>query len=168
MTEILEILKYTIPALVVFASVYFVLNSFLNKQYQLELLKVQQTQGKEVWNLKLQAYERLMVFCERISIDNLAFRLMASDMNVPEMRNTMLIAIQQEYEHNISQQIYTGPSLWNIIQLAKDQTQNAISNADGEDIPSLLINIKQNMVAFNNEPIQLAKLAIKDEVKLLI
>ena len=96
MESFLEILKYSIPALIVFITVYFLFKNFLRQQYHLEQLKFRQNQSKDITPLKLQAYERLMMLCERISLDNLTYRLSHPDMGVAELRNALLIAIQQE------------------------------------------------------------------------
>jgi len=164
----LEILKYSIPALIVFATVFYIFRNFLNQQYQLEDLKFRQTQSKEVLPLKLQAYERLMMLCERISIDNLTYRMVNPEMGVKELRNSMLIAIQQEYEHNITQQVYVSENLWKIIKLAKDQMQNIISRADGNNNFEFLQNITKIMEESKTDPAAYAKSAVKNEAQLLV
>lgn len=163
-----EVLKYSIPALIVFATVYYLFKNFLNQQYQLEALKFRQTQGKEIIPLKLQAYERLMMLCERISLDNLAYRLVHPDMGVAELRNAMLIAIQQEYEHNISQQVYVSENLWKIIQIAKDQMQSVISESDGTTNAEMINNVRQKLINAKADPISYAKSAVKNEATLLM
>jgi hypothetical protein len=168
MESFIEILKYSIPALIVFATVFYLFRNFLNQQYQLEALKYRQSQGKEIIPLKLQAYERLMMLCERISLDNLAYRLVHPDMGVDELRNAMLIAIQQEYEHNVTQQVYVSESLWKIIQIAKDQMQTVISEADGATNAELLSNVRQKMINAKADPIAYAKSAVRNEAELLM
>lgn len=168
MENFLEILKYSVPALIVFATVFYLFRNFLNQQYQLEALKHRQTQGKEIIPLKLQAYERLIMLCERISLDNLAYRLVHPDMGVSELRSAMLIAIQQEYEHNITQQVYVSESLWKIIQLAKDQMQAVIVDAEGTSNAELMSNIRQKLINVKADPIAYAKSAVKKEAELLL
>ena len=168
MESFLEILKYSIPALIVFATVFYLFRNFLNQQYQLEDLKFRQSQSKEVLHLKLQAYERLMMLCERISLDNLTYRMVNPEMGVKELRNSMLIAIQQEYEHNITQQVYVSENLWKIIKLAKDQMQNIISSADGNNNFEFLQNITKIMEESKTDPAAYAKSAVKNEAQLLV
>lgn len=168
MENLIEILKYSIPALIVFATVFYLFRNFLNQQYQMEALKLRQTQGKEIIPLKLQAYERLMMLCERISLDNLTYRLVHPDMGVNELRNAMLIAIQQEYEHNITQQVYVSENLWKIIQIAKDQMQTVISEANGSSNAEFLSGARQKMIDAKADPIAYAKSAVKSEAALLM
>src|SRR5690606_3917144 len=108
LSVILEIIKITIPALIVFATVHTLLKQYLEKQYQLRKLDLKQDQTKTTTRLRLQAYERLSLFCERISIPSLILRLRSEKMNAMELRLAMMIAIQKEFEHNITQQVYVS------------------------------------------------------------
>ncbi|KXK40669.1 MAG: hypothetical protein J5I52_03380 [Saprospiraceae bacterium] len=168
MEAFLDILKYTIPALIVFATVYFLFKKFLTQQYQMELLKYRQSQSKEIIPLKLQAYERLMMFCERISVDNLSYRLSFPDMTIQDLRNAMMVAIQQEYEHNISQQVYVSDNLWKIIQLAKDQMQAIIAETEATTLAEFIANVRIKIASNKVDPVVYAKLAIRDEAQLMM
>jgi hypothetical protein len=168
MNDILDILKYTIPALIVFLTVYYLFKGFLQQQYQMEALKVRQNQSRDILPIKLQAYERLMMFCERISIDQLVYRLIHPDMGPQEVRNACLVAIQQEYEHNLSQQVYVSGNLWKIIDLAKNQMQVVISDTEGATVSEWLTHVKRKLGENGPDPVQYAKSAIREEAQLLI
>lgn len=168
MESFLEILKYSIPALIVFATVFYLFRNFLNQQYQLEALKLRHNIGKDILPLKLQAYERLMMLCERISVDHLAYRLNHPDMSTNDLKNSMLIAIQQEYEHNVSQQVYVSENLWKIVQLAKEQMQAVISDVDGNSVAEFMANAKKRFQESKADPIAYAKNAIRSEAQLLM
>ena len=71
--------------------------------------------------LRLQSYERLALFMERIKVSNLLLRFQSKDISAKQLVNTMMLAIQQEYEHNLVQQIYVSDKLWEIICLSKDE-----------------------------------------------
>jgi hypothetical protein len=64
--------------------------------------------------------------CERISIPNLVARLGTDGVTVNDLRTAMLIAIRQEFEHNITQQIYVSENLWSIIKVARDNTAEIV------------------------------------------
>ena len=166
--SLIEILKYSVPALIVFATVYYLFRNFLLQQYQLEALKQRQNMNKDIIPLKLQAYERLIMVCERISVDNLAYRLSNTDMGVKELKNAMLIAIQQEYEHNITQQVYVSENLRKILKLAKDQMQDVISRTEGNTPAEFITNIYKNISETKADPISYARKAIKNEAELLM
>jgi len=79
--------------------------------------------------LKLQAYERLALFCERISIPQLIFRLNSPGISAQDLGAAIFISIQKEFEHNMSQQIYVSHKLWQIIRLAKDDIAHLVNQA---------------------------------------
>lgn len=173
METALEILKYILPALIVFATVYFMMKRYLDTQYSTQVLRFKQDQAKNTLPVKLQAYERMAMFCERISLDNLSYRLSSQNIDAKSMSNAMLIAIQQEFEHNMSQQVYISDKLWEIIILAKDQTQKIISAAAADPSvgtsPAALV---QKALDLQNDmggsPVSTAKRAIKKEINLIL
>ena len=122
LSTLLEILKYTIPALVV----YFLFRQFIRYQIALENARRKRTDGS-LLPQKLQACERLTLFVERITLRNLLLRLQSDEMSMSELRHAMLISIQKEFEHNLTQQIYISQQLWDMVKLLKDQTLNEIT-----------------------------------------
>lgn len=172
MSEFLEILKYILPALVVFATVYILIKRFLDQQYGLEQLQYRQKQLEVTLPLKLQAYERLLMLCERIAIPNLMMRLQVPDGTVEQLHKAMLVAIQQEYEHNLTQQIYVTDSLWQIITMAKNQVSDIVStaaqsidpSAHGSLIASEAIEIMRQTKV---NPLDTAKKSIRKELSVL-
>ncbi|MEO0042323.1 MAG: hypothetical protein RL329_1771 [Bacteroidota bacterium] len=121
-TFLLELLKISIPALVVGGTVWMMLKQYFQSQYQLRLLENHKQNSETTLPLRLQAYERLSLLCERISIPNLVARLRTEGVTVNDLRTAMLIAIRQEFEHNITQQIYVSENLWSILKVARDNT----------------------------------------------
>ena len=168
MDYLLDILKITLPAFIVFITVYFLFKQYLNQQYGLELLKFKQNQVGNILPLKLQAFERLMLFCERISLDQLIYRLNHSDMEGKDLQRAMLVAIQQEYEHNLTQQIYVSDNLWQIIKLSKEQMQNVISKGHGDTPARFIEDVSRIFNDTKADPLKFAKSAIKKEAELII
>ncbi len=170
---LLEILKFTLPALIVFITVYQLMKKFTESQIRMKVLENQKNQSDQTLPLKLQAYERLAVFCERISVPNLISRLKTSRMTVKELQGAMMIAIQQEFEHNVAMQIYVSESLWKIIELAKNQTTAIVAEANAglndQDNSELFAEMvlkkqyEQNLI-----PVDHARAAIKKEVQLIL
>src|SRR5688500_14706879 len=56
--------------------------------------------------LQLQAYERLILLTERIALPNLISRLKHDGFTARDMQGLLTESIRQEFEHNITQQIY--------------------------------------------------------------
>jgi hypothetical protein len=126
MTFLLELLKISIPAIVVGGTVWMMLKQYFQSQYQLRLLEHKKQNSETTLPLRLQAYERLSLLCERISIPNLLARLGTDGVTVNDLRTAMLIAIRQEFEHNITQQIYVSENLWSIVKVARDNTAEIV------------------------------------------
>lgn len=167
-----EILILLIPALMVFLAVYFLFRQFFQNQLKMEAFKARQEDSKVSRELKLRAYERLMLFAERISIPNLLLRLQSRDMSMQDLRSSLILAVQQEYEHNLSQQLYVSDKLWSIIHLAKDQLIEIITHvaaqvpagATAQDFSNQLILFSESQTS----PVETAKKAIKKESSLLL
>ncbi len=173
MNTFLEILKYTIPGLLVFVTAYFLLKTYLDKQHQLKLLELQKDNKKASVPLKLQAYERLSLLCERSSLQNLTLRLKTRESTVSSLRLAMLIALQQEYEHNVTQQIYVSEQLWEILKLAREETVNIIEAvAEPLDPQAPADELAQRLIAFSQQsekqPMDTALQAIKKEAGMLL
>ena len=149
------------------------MKNFFKTQLQLESLKYRQKNTDNILPLKLQAYERLALFTERISTDNLAFRLSSGNMDARSLGNAMLVAVQQEYEHNLSQQIYVSDKLWEIITLGKEQIQNVVNSAleatpENATAAQLMEYINRIKIDNNIDPVNQIRKAIKKEIQLIL
>ena len=114
-----------------------------------------------------------MLFCERIAIPNLLRRIRSSEMNVGTLKAALLIALQQEYEHNLTQQLYTSENLWKIIQFAKNDAIQMILNVGDSLNPnapeSQLAEALIDQISKRElDPLEKAKQAIKQEAGLLL
>ena len=127
-TTVLEIIKYTLPALVV----YFTAKTLLTRQLQSEERRMAVDRAairtSETLGMRLQAYERLSVFCERIALHSLIQRLSEPEQTAGELKLSIYLSVQQEYEHNIAQQVYMSQALWDIIQQARDNTLRSVES----------------------------------------
>jgi hypothetical protein len=77
--------------------------------------------------LQLQAYERLVLLCERISIPSLVSRVSQPGLSAREMQLYLLETIKQEYEYNISQQVYVSTIAWDAVRNLRDQNMLLIN-----------------------------------------
>lgn len=124
---ILEIIKVTVPALIVFATVYYIQKQYVEGQLRMQNMKLRKSQQKDTLPVRLQAYERIALYCERISIPSLVLRVRQEGMTAADLRLSLLISIQKEFEHNITQQVYVSENLWKIVQFARDDTMSVIN-----------------------------------------
>lgn len=169
MDFILELLKIIGPAVVVFITVYYMLNQyFTHERFRTNSAQLQKN-NEQTLPLKLQAYERLALFLERIKISNLMLRLPKGEMNSSQWINTLMLAAQQEYEHNLVQQVYVSDQLWNIVNLAKDEVLHSLHTiADQLETNQASPNLMNQETQHSDLYIQKALEAIKQEVKLVL
>ena len=78
--------------------------------------------------LQLQAYERLVLLCERIALPNLISRLSQPGLSAREMQVYLIETIKQEFEYNASQQIYVSPQAWEAVRNLRDQNMLMINS----------------------------------------
>lgn len=128
MQILLELLKYTLPSLVVFLTVYVMLRQYFNFEARAKELDFKAGHRNVTLPLRLQAYERLTVLCERISLPNLILRIRTNSMTASDLQIALQVAIQQELDHNVAQQMYISPELWQIITLAKNDAVHTINH----------------------------------------
>lgn len=172
-STLLEIVRYTIPSLTVFGTIYYLLNKMTKDNLQIEAMKNRASVKERNDALKIQAYERLILLCERIDPMNLYLRLNTGDITAKQMQEAMLVAIQQEYDHNLTQQLYVSSQLWSILTLAKDQMSSIVSQCGDQLFPSdppvrllsMLDKVKKDL---NLDPLAHARVAIKNEIDTLI
>lgn len=97
--------------------------------------------------LQLQAYERLTVLVDRIALPNLITRVNVSGVSASDMQAVLTRNIREEFEYNISQQIYVSPEAWKAVKNLKEQNLLVINqfasalpnNATGLDLNKLLL-----------------------------
>ena len=128
MEIILEILKYTIPAVVIFVGMYFILNSFLDSEERKRSLRYRTDNQKTITPVKLQAFERFILFLERINLSNLVMRTYTNGMSAKALQAKMHATIRQEFEHNIAQQLYISTTVWKMVKSSKEETIKVINN----------------------------------------
>ena len=133
---VLEILKFTIPALIVALTVYIMLHLHTSKEKQLKLLELKSKYSKETLPLQLQAYERLALLISRIAPEQLLIRLKNPNLKVNDMRNLLIQSIKQETEHNVTQQIYVSNSVWNAIMGFQQELMSVINTSAKELDPN--------------------------------
>ena len=131
---ILEILKYTLPALIVFLTAYFLLTRYMNKDANLKAIELKMKRDKEIVTLRLQAYERLALFLERINFAPVISRVRTPDMLANELQYAIVKNIREEFEHNLSQQVYVSSNAWNLIIQAKEEMMKTV-NLIGTQLP---------------------------------
>lgn len=128
-TRIIELASYTLPAIItgVVATHFFKLHT-KNEDKRRSYLLHKEAQ-KTALPLRLQAYERMTLFLERISLNQLLIRIAPISTQKEEYEQLVIAHIEQEFEHNLTQQIYLSNECWNFIMTAKNATIQMIRMA---------------------------------------
>ncbi len=127
--DIFQLFGFLLPAVVTGAvAFYFFRLHTRNEEGRRRYLLHKETQ-KNSLPIRLQAYERLALFLERISIPNLVVRVAPKSADKAAYENLLIRNIENEFEHNLSQQIYMSDECWNVIKAAKSATIQAIRRA---------------------------------------
>lgn len=123
-----EILKYILPAAVVFVGIYFIMQSFFDTELKKFDRKFRADNSKLVTPTRMQAYERMILFLERISLNNLVMRVYCNNMSAKALQVELLKNIRTEFDHNISQQLYISTPTWKLIKSAREETIKVINS----------------------------------------
>jgi hypothetical protein len=131
--KITELLISMLPALLVGAIAFYFFKQHTDNEERRRRFLLQKNMQKEAFPLRLQAYERMALFLERISPSKLLTRVNPTSSNKDDYENLLIATIEQEFEHNLSQQIYVSDECWNIVLAAKNATIQLIRKANMTD-----------------------------------
>lgn len=122
MELVADLVKVILPAGLVLLAMYLTVTSFIKKEVVEKELAISAETAKTLLPIRLQAYERMALFLERISPNNLLIRLNGQTPNVLSFQQLMLSEIRDEFSHNLSQQVYMSDEVWTIIKNAMNET----------------------------------------------
>ncbi|MCO5950436.1 hypothetical protein [Mucilaginibacter flavidus] len=125
----LDILKYTIAGLGIVWIAFYLIKPYLDRDEKIQLLEFKKTISQQTLPLRLQAYERLVLFIERVNPANMLVRLNASGYSAHELYSIIIEEIRNEYQHNITQQIYVSSRAWGVVKHVRENTLGIINNA---------------------------------------
>ncbi len=129
MEVVLDLVKILVPACIVLYAVYRLVASFIVKEIELKKLEVRGRSIETILPARLQAYERITLFLERISPQNLLIRLSDPAYSAREFQKLLLDEIRNEYNHNVSQQVYMSEQTWSLVKNAKEDLILLINDA---------------------------------------
>ena len=165
---VIDFLVYLAPSLLVFLTAFFLVKKFLDTDRQMKYAELKRAIDKDLIPLRFQAYERIVLFLERVSPNNLLVRVYQPGMNVMEFHREVITTIRSEYEHNITQQVYVTNAAWTIVRTNRDELIKLINismekcnpNAPGVELSK---KVFETMLDGEDFPIQRAIDAIKNE-----
>lgn len=164
---VLDYVAYLLPAIVVGIVAYYFFKGHTKNEEGRRRYLIHKEAQKEILPLRLQAYERLTLFLERIDPTRILVRVKPFSDSISDYEDLVIKNIEQEFDHNLTQQIYISPECWTVITNAKNNTiqlirQTAMHEKNGN--PDRLR--KLILEKFMDEPTPSAKalLYVKREV----
>jgi hypothetical protein len=168
-----DILKITIPALLVLLTAWLMIRNMLSSEHDRRRQELILQNSKTVTPIKLQAYERIVLFLERISLESMIVRVNSPEMTASQLHSTLLATIRSEFEHNLSQQIYMSQPAWEVVRSARSNMIKIINTEAEKMAPSssgldLSRKLLETVMELDKEPTRVAIEFIKAEVAKMI
>jgi hypothetical protein len=167
-----DLIKIVLPAALVLLGIYISIEALLRRQMEKTVLELRSRNTETILPVRLQAYERMALFLERISPQNLIIRVNQPNMTSGELHAVLIREIREEYGHNLSQQIYMGQAVWTLIRNAMEDMVSVANTCAQETDPQspsieLARRIFEHMMKLGNDPIQNAMSDLKNEIAIL-
>jgi len=163
----IELLGYTIPTLVTGGIAYYFFNLHIKNEDNRRRFLLLKENRKDALPLKLQAYERMALFLERINPSKLLIRVVPFNDDKNDYQSILIHAIEQEFEHNLAQQIYISEECWTVINTAKSSTIQIIrrtNNSEHIDSANKLREAILSDLLSNQSPSSIAMSFLKNEI----
>jgi len=165
----MELLKIFLPALLVMLTAWLVIRSMLRDDQERRRQDLLLQTVKTITPVRLQAYERVVLFLERITPESLIMRTARPDMTAQQLQSALVTGVRSEYEHNLSQQIYMTGEAWEMVKNARGTVVRLVNsvasqlppNATGEELSRKLL---EEVMEMDTEPTKSAIAYIKAEL----
>ncbi|MBC8985900.1 hypothetical protein H9X96_08930 [Pedobacter sp. N36a] len=162
------VVPITVAGVVTVSVGYYLIKNDIDKYFRLRFAG-KKDERTQLFGLRLQAHERLIIFVERINPSNLLLRVYMPGISVPELQASILNEIRSEYQHNVTQQLYVSERIWNVIRKLKDDTLAMVNNgvqglpeqATGMDLSKKVL---QQMAEIPDNPYDLTLDLIKKDI----
>jgi len=165
-----DLAKILLPSVIMLYAMYATVQSFLKKELEKRLVDIKIKNNETILPIRLQAYERMCLFLERISPGNLVVRLNQPGMDALVFHQIILNEIREEFSHNMSQQLYMSENAWKAINAAREDVVMLVNHAASDlsqeakslDLARKILemNVERNVDSINH-----ALSVIKDEVR---
>jgi hypothetical protein len=121
-SKIIELISHSLPTLIIAFIGYYLLELYSKNENAKRKYLIQKESRPDSLALRLQAYERMTLFLERINPSQLLVRITPISENKLDYQNFVIAQIEQEFEHNLTQQIYISEECWSAVTTAKNAT----------------------------------------------
>jgi methylthioribose-1-phosphate isomerase len=173
METFLDIMLITIPSLIVFLTAWILLRNMIRNDQDKRRQELILQNSRTVTPIRLQAYERIVLFLERTSLESLLVRTNSPGMSAAQLHSALLNTIRAEFEHNLSQQIYMSQQAWEVVKNARSNAIKLI-NTEFEKVPETATSIEfsrhllEKVMEIEKEPTKTAIEYVKNEISVMM
>ncbi|MCS6980087.1 MAG: hypothetical protein N2050_04070 [Flavobacteriales bacterium] len=168
----LEIIRLLVPPLIVALAVWIMNDYMLKKQEKARYFRLLSQNRNITLPLRLQAYERLILLMERITPGNLLMRVPPHGKTTRQLHAELLKVIRDEFDHNLTQQVYVSNEAWEAVKTAREEIVKLINMAftqtgdvkDGLDLSKLILEVT---IKVEKMPTQVAMDILRNEARRL-
>lgn len=158
MEDFLELLKYVVPSIITGAVAYLMIHKMLEQENRRHFAQVKKENLKYTTPVRLQAHERLLLLLERTDPVQVVNRVIKPGMTAKNIQYSIITEIKQEFDHNITQQLYVSGKCWEEVKKAKEDALKLITvvassvdaNADAMEFSKTLIKIQSDQQFFTS------------------
>lgn len=125
---LVEVFKYAVAGILVVCAALYLFKPYLNNQERIKLIELKRSQAAQTLPMRLQAYERLILLIDRINPANMLIRLNANSYSAAQLHSLIINEVRNEYQHNVTQQLYVSPASWAVAKRIKMDTTNLVNN----------------------------------------
>lgn len=163
---------FALGGMITVVAAYLLIKNDIQNYFRFKSLESNKDKRADLFPMRLQAHERLIIFIDRINPANLLLRLHQQGISVAALQTLVINEIKSEYQHNITQQLYIDTVSWNVVRKLKDDTvamiNNAVQglpeNATGVDLSKKVL---QHMSTIGENPYDLTIDHIKKNIQIL-
>ncbi|WP_343329882.1 hypothetical protein [Polaribacter staleyi] len=167
--KLIASIVYILPAAVTGLVSYYMFNKLIAQQKPKSRMEILAQKSKDTLPIKLQAYERMLLFCERINPIKILVRVKPISENTQDYLQLLIANVEQEFEHNLVQQIYISDDTWTVILAAKNTVINKLRQV--AETSKSANELRENVIVYYSKtlpPTDTAVSFIKNEVKKLL
>lgn len=165
-----DVLKYTVAGVGVVYIAFYLFKPYLDKTQNLQILEFKKAMSNQTLPLRLQAYERLVLFTDRVNPSNMLIRLGGNNLTAAELHAGIIAEVRNEFQHNVTQQIYVSARAWAVIKRVKEDTLKVVNSAvqalppdaNGLDLGRIILN---HLAKLDDNPYEIAINLIREDLE---
>lgn len=164
------VLLAVLPSIVVFLTSFYLIKMFVRNEQKKNFMELKAENQKTTVPIRLQAFERVALYLERISPSNMIMRIYKPGMSARLLQSELLKTVRTEYDHNVAQQVYMSSAAWQSVKTAKEETIRMINiastrisdDANGNDLSKSILEVASQL---DKNPSEYALEFIKKEIR---